>query len=179
MGRLLVLEEVGAENVGLDLHLSQSLKPVLLTPRYLNRQIAVVGDPAGNSKSSLYEETNFDLLKKHGFAAYPAPTNDIDARLRAVESFLLQQRGGGPALIIDHSRCPKLVRALAGGYKYEKMKDGRRKVLPKKDEYSHPADSLQYACLAALGGQWQYITRRMVAQRNPRHVQRMPSGAWT
>lgn len=178
-GRLLVLEEVSAENIGLELHLNNSLKPVLLDPRYQNRQIAVVGDPAGVAKDSLYEETSFDLLKRNGFAAFPAPTNSIDARIRAVESFLLQQRQGGPALVIDGSRCPKLVRALAGGYKYMRNREGMRRVVPNKDEHSHPVDGLQYACLTALGGQMNYITRRLAATRSPRQPVRMPVAAWT
>lgn len=179
MGRLLVLEEVPAENIGLDMHLRDNLKPRLITERYLGKSIAVVGDPAGKAKSSLYEETNFDLLKRHGFSAYPAPTNDIDPRLRAVESFLLQQRNGGAAFLIDAGRCPKLTRALAGGYKFEKMRDGRRKVTPKKDEYSHPADALQYAALAALGGQWEAITRRLYSIANAQPQRRMSAKAWT
>jgi hypothetical protein len=101
----------------------------------------------------VYEETSFDVLKRMGFMAFPAPTNDIAARLRAVEAFLLEQIDGGPKIIIDRGRCPVLVRALAEGYRFGKTRKGDRKPLPEKNDYSHPADALQYACLATYGGQ--------------------------
>ena len=179
-GQLLVLEEVPVENMGLEKHIQMNLRPRLMQERYRGRPIAMVGDPAGVAKDSLYEETSFDLLKKHGFSAYPASTNDIDARLRACETWFLEQRGGEAAILIDGSRCPKLVRALSGAYKFGKTRDGRRKALPEKDEWSHPADALQYACLAALGGQQlQYITRRLSAAMNRSSRPLMPVAAWT
>ena len=85
------------------------------------------GDPAGAAKSTHYEETSFDLIKRCGLNSTPAPTNDLDPRLRAVEAFLGGQVQGGPMLLIDGSRCPMLVRALDGAYRYGKTRDGRRK----------------------------------------------------
>jgi hypothetical protein len=179
-GQLLVLDEVPVENMGLEKHIQLNLRPKLMGDRYRGRPVAVVGDPAGVAKDSLYEETSFDLLKKHGFSAYPAPTNDIDARLRACETWFLEQRGGEAALLIDGSRCPKLVRALSGGYKFARTRDGKRKALPEKDEFSHPVDALEYACLAALGGQQlAYITRRLASQMHRPMIPAMPVAAWT
>lgn len=177
-GRLLVLQEVIAEDIGLELHIEKALRPAVIHERYLGHAIAMVGDPAGISKSSIYEETTFDVLKRLGFNAFPAPTNDIDPRLRAVEAFLLAQRNGGPAMLIDRDRCPTIVRALAGGYRYAKTRNGTRKPLPDKNEYSHVIDALQYACLAAHGGMSGYFAR-MMAHR-PRSTRgKMPTGAWT
>jgi hypothetical protein len=177
-GRLLVLQEVIAEDIGLELHIEKALRPAVIHERYLGHAIAMVGDPAGISKSSIYEETTFDVLKRLGFNAFPAPTNDIDPRLRAVEAFLLAQRNGGPAMLIDRDRCPTIVRALAGGYRYAKTRNGTRKPLPDKNEYSHIIDALQYACLAAHGGMSGYFAR-MMAHR-PRSTRgKMPTGAWT
>lgn len=151
-GRFLVLEEVEGTDIGLEQHILLNLRPRLMDPRYQNLPVAVIGDPSGVAKSSLYEETSFDVLKREGFVAFPAPTNDIDPRLRAVESFLLQQVGGEAMFLIDRSRCPTLVQGLRGGYKYLKMKSGQRKPMPDKNQYSHPMDGLQYAALAAHGG---------------------------
>jgi hypothetical protein len=177
-GRMLILEEVTAEDIGLELHIERALRPALLQERYLGRAIAMVGDPSGNSKSSIYEETTFDVLKRMGMHAFPAPTNDIDPRLRAVEALLLGQRDGGPAFIIDGGRCPMLVRALGGGYRYAKTKHGLRKPLPDKNEYSHIMDALQYACLAAHGGMTSLFAKRMA--HRPRSVRpKMRAGAWT
>lgn len=177
-GRLLVLEEVAAEDIGLELHVTRSLRPALAQARYTARPVALIGDPAGVAKDSIREETSFDALKRMGFQCFPAPTNDIDPRLRAVEAFLLAQRDGGPAMIIDGVRCPTIVRAMSGGYRYGKTKDGIRKPLPEKNKWSHPIDSLQYACLAAHGGMTTYITQRL-AYRPRRPIQRIDSRAWT
>lgn len=177
-GRLLVLEEVIADDIGLELHIERSLRPSLGQERYLGRPVAMIGDPAGASKSSIYEETTFDVLKRMGFTAFPAPTNDVDARLRAVEAFLLAQRDGGAAMLFDAQRCPNLIRAMSGGYRYAKTRSGARKLLPNKNEYSHIADALQYACLAAHGGMSNLIATRL---RGPKIVPRkriMPA-AWT
>lgn len=120
-----------------------------------------MGDPAGNQRSTLYEETSFDLIKRHGLMAYPAPTNDIDRRVGAVESWLLGARDTGPALLIDRARCPTLIRALNGGYRYAKTRAGVRKATPDKNEYSHVMDAFQYACLVAHGGMSDMIANRM------------------
>lgn len=176
-GRLLVLEEVAAEDIGLQQHLNIGLRPALSNPRYLGRQIILIGDPAGMQRSTMYEETSFDLIKRAGFMAYPGPTNDIDARLRAVEHFLLSQRDGGPAMVFDRQRCPTLVRAMSGGYRYARMKSGQRKPKPDKNQYSHLADALQYACTAAHGGMsnmfGRMLNRTAVARPS------VPAGGWT
>lgn len=177
-GRLLVLQEVIAEDIGLEMHLEKMLRPALMHERYLGRPIAMVGDPSGVSKSSIYEETTFDVLKRLGFNAFPAPTNDIDPRLRAIEAFLMGQRDGGPAILFDRDRCPVLVRAMAGGYRYAKTKAGVRKPLPDKNEYSHVVDALQYAALAAHGGMSGYFAKRMA--HRPRSMRpKMTASAWT
>jgi hypothetical protein len=118
-------------------------------------------------------------VKRAGFAAYPAPTNDIDKRLRAVEAYLLAQRDGGAAMIIDRERCPTIVRALNGGYRYAKTRNGVRKPLPDKNEYSHIADALQYAAVAAHGGMSGMLSSRL--QRGKRqHGRPMASASgWT
>lgn len=178
LGRMLVLEEVIAEDIGLELHVERALRSALGSARYFGMAVAVVGDPSGGSKSSIYEETTFDVLKRMGFNAFPAPTNDLDPRLRSIESFLLAQRGGGPAMLFDRNRCPTIIRGMGGGYRYAKTKTGQRKPQPDKNGYSHVIDALQYACLAAHGGMADYITsklRRLPYKQRPR----ITSAAWT
>jgi hypothetical protein len=146
--------------------------------RYLGKSVYIVGDPAGRQRSTLYEETSFDLIKRNGLLAYPAPTNDIAKRINAVESWLLGSRDGGPAVLIDSERCPTLVRALNGGYRYAKTRSGQRKALPDKNEYSHVMDAFQYACVAAHGGMTDMIANRM-QRRSRGGGQRVSSAAWT
>jgi hypothetical protein len=177
-GRLLVLEEVIAEDIGLELHIERALRPALQQTRFLGRAVAIVGDPAGRQRSSIYEETTFDVLKRSGFMAFPAPTNDLDPRLRAIEAFLLAQRDGGPAILIDKHRCPTIARGLGGGYRYGKTRGGQRRPSPDKNSYSHIIDALQYAALAAHNGMSGMIAGRL--QQRPRRDRiRMTAGAWT
>ncbi len=177
-GRLLVLEEIIAEDIGLELQLQRAIRPALMQDQYIGKAVVIVGDPAGRQRSTLYEETSFDVVKRHGFRAYPAPTNDIAKRISAVEAWLLGQRDGGPAVLIDGERCPTLVRALNGGYRFAKTRQGVRKALPDKNEYSHVMDAFQYACVATHGGMTDMIASRLSGGRRR---QRAPisSGAWT
>lgn len=179
-GRLLILEEVINEDIGLELALAQRVRPVLMNERYRGRMIAVVGDPAGNQRSTAYEETTFDVLKRGGFVGMPAPTNNIERRLQAVEAFLLQQRDGGPAIIFDRGRCPVLLRGLGGGYRFAKHKNGQLKPTPEKNEYSHVSDALQYLCLAAHNGATGLILSRLTKAGRSQPVRpRVSAAGWT
>jgi hypothetical protein len=109
--------------------------------------------------------------------AFPAPTNDLDPRIRAVESFLLQSRDAGPAIVFNRKRCPRIIEAMSGGYRFEKTRQGIRKPAPAKNAFSHPVDALQYACLVAHGGMNGMITNRLRAVRPP--PVRIPTAAWT
>lgn len=177
-GRLLVLEELVAEDIGLELQLQRVIKPALMSDRYIAKPSYIVGDPAGTQRSTHYEETSFDLIQRHGLRAYPAPTNDIARRINAVDSLLLAARDTGPALLIDRKRCPKIILALSGGYRYAKTRDGRRKPTPDKNDSSHIMDALQYACLAVHGGMADMVANRLKRRvEGPR--QTITAAAWT
>lgn len=179
-GRLLVLEEVIAKDTGLELHIASALRPALYNERYLGHPIIVIGDPAGRARSSLYEENEYDLLRANGFMAEPAPTNDPDTRLRAVEKFLIEQRHGEPALLIDGTRCPKLVEALDGGYRFGITKAGVKKPKPDKNESSHIADALQYAALGCGGEMYPMLVGRALNKRKVRSSKpKISPLAWT
>lgn len=180
-GRGLVLEEVVSIDMGLELHIRQKLMPALNKQRYMGRSVYVIGDPAGRQKSTSYEETSFDLLKRAGLNCFPAPTNDIDKRIRAVDAMLMQQRDGGAALLIDEDQCPSLTLAMQGRYRYKKSRTGHLSPLPEK---SHPwsdlADDLQYFCLVIQGGLHGYIANRIQGStRVVQSRQRVTSAAWT
>lgn len=183
-GRLMVLEEIISRHMGLELHVTTRLRPVLMQQRYIGLPIAVIGDPAGVAKNNVFEITSFDFLRSAGFQAFPASTNDIDPRIRAIESWLLTARGTGPGMLIDRARCPMTIRALKMGYRYENVKSSNSSVQsetkpkPLKNEYSHVIDALQYACLAATGGAIGYINRKIFS--NNRTGRPMPAvGGWT
>lgn len=178
LGRLIVHEEVPAESIGLEIHVQKNLKPRLLSEKYLGYKIAIVGDPAGTSRSTITEESNFDALKRMGLSAFPAPTNDIDPRLRAVESLLLRQVNGGPAIMVNAEKCPTLIRGLGGSYRYGKTKLGTRKPVPDKNEFSHVADTLQCVALAVHGGMIDYIASRLTPRKR-QNQGRVTKGGWT
>lgn len=177
-GKLLVLEEIPAEDTGLINHCRTTLRPRLLNPRYAGMSVVVVGDPAGNQRSQYDEKTAFDILKGEGFTAMPCFTNDIDTRLRAVEGYLLQQRDGGPAIIFDRSRCPKLIQAMNGMYRYSKTSLDVSKPKPDKNSWSHVSDALQYAVLATGGATYASIARKLYPRRNHARPP-ISSAAWT
>jgi hypothetical protein len=179
-GRLLVHKEVIAEGVGLEIHVNKALRPVLLQPPFLGKQIALVGDPAGAAKSSISEETSFDALKRMGFYGIPAPTNDIDPRVRAVEYWLLRQYDGSGGVLISREGCPTLVRALGGAYRYGKTRTGIRKPKPEKSHpYSDIIDAFQYVCMVASGRTGELVARHLAG--NARYGRRPPppAGGWT
>jgi hypothetical protein len=187
-GRLMVLEEVKGEgptgeNIGLEQHVRQNLIPVLSSDRYRGRNIGVVGDPAGQARDSLFEINCFDLLKSMGLPAERAPTNDIDPRIRSVESFLVRQVDGGGAILIDQNRCPTLIQGLNGQYRYSLTTLDEPRPVPDKNRWSHICDALQYVCLVAGNIQaYQYVLGRVMSQtqravRAPRP--KMSAAAWT
>lgn len=181
MGRLLVHEEIPATNVGLEKHVEQSLKPRLFSDKYMGYRMCVVGDPSGIAKGSIGEESCFDALKRMGLPAFPAPTNDLAPRIRAVEALLQRQTNGGPTLMISKAGCPHLCRAMGGGYRYLKQKTGALKPQPDKNDkegYSHVADDLQYVSLVVHGNIVPEITRRLRPKTKNRGAQPNASG-WT
>ncbi len=181
MGRLLVHKEIPGTNTGLEKHVEQSLRPALFSNKFMGYKVCVVGDPSGVAKGNVSEESCFDALKRLGFPAFPAPTNDIEPRLRAVEALLGRQVNGGPALMISREGCPFLCRAMGGGYRFTKMKTGALRVVPDKTDkegFSHIADDLQYAALVVHGNLVPEITRRL-RQRTGRKDAATTAAGWT
>jgi hypothetical protein len=94
---------------------------------------------------------------------------------------------GGPAIIIDGTRCPTLVSALNGQYKFEVDQDKSggtyQKTVPEKlHPWSDVADCLQYVCLVTgNAGAYAWVLGRIVQSLKPRRPMRQaPSAlAWT
>ncbi len=180
LGRLLVHEEVPGTNVGLEKHVSENLKPRLLSNKYIGQKLCIVGDPSGVAKGTIAEESCFDALQRMGLPCFPAPTNNIEPRLRAVEALLGRQVNGGPALMISAAGCPMLVRGLSGGYRFTKMTSGALRTVPDKSDkegFSHVQDDLQYVALVVHGGQVPVITQRL--RPKVRRQAAMSSAGWT
>lgn len=178
-GRLLIFKEVVTEGMGIIQMLEEHLKPVMQMEPYAGKRHFIVADPAGNTKNGMDDDTPFMAMRDAGFLAYPASTNLIEPRLRAVEKLLRGYIQGAPALQISRTGCPMLVRALANKYLYRRLKatnqvsDTPEKLHP----WSDLADALQYLCLGVNGN----ITGKVLARDRPPRERRPPPSAagWT
>ena len=174
-GRLLIFEEITAEDMGVEQFCNSLLIPKLYND-YDGIRSHIIGDPAGMQKSQIGEESIFDVLRRLGLSATAAPTNQIDPRLRAVEKYLLRQQDGKACLLIQKKKCPILVGGLARDYKYKRKKTGEVEDKPEK---AHPVsdvmDALQYI---ASGCDTPAVGR--IISPPPTHVEHAPSAAaWT
>ena len=176
MGRILVLEELWAEDIGLQTQLPL-LRALLNGPRYLGRRVCLVGDPSGNDKGSYDERTAFDICRQMGFTIVAASTNLIPPRIAEVENYLLQSRMGGPAILFSKRGCPRLIAAMGGGYRYTYTNLDTSRAVPDKDKHSHLPDALQYGVLGFAKTTALKVARAM--RPPPMQRQRVSAAGWT
>lgn len=153
-GRLLVLRDLTSSNSGIRRFAQERLIPTI-GEYYPNSQLVFYGDPAGNQRAQTNERTCFQELRNAGIVVKAAPTNEIRARIEAVDHFLCSLRDGKPAFLIDGEACPTLLRGFRGSYNYKRVVFAgteRYEDKPNKsDDTSHVHDALQYAALVARG----------------------------
>jgi hypothetical protein len=133
-GRLNTLAEAWASNVAMDEFAVRFLIP-LITKRFAGLSIVVVMDPAGFAQGQGTDLSPARALVNRNFHVVPAPTNNIQPRLAAVDTLLTQHEG----LLIDVDHCPQLVKSIARDYIYEANRHGRLAETPTK---SHPVSDL-------------------------------------
>lgn len=168
LGRLLIFQECVTKDMGIEQFCINVLRPKLYE-RFMGASAFMIADPTGRYKNQVTEESGFDALKRIGFKVYPAQTNDVDPRIRAVEQAFLRQVNGGPMVIIDGANCPLLVQALKFNYRYRRKKNNELEDLPEKTHpWSDLADCLQYMCLGISGGYISALVSRSPMARAPR-----------
>lgn len=142
LGGITIYDELVAEGMLFEQFLNEMVIPLINT-RYRGHPLLVVGDPAGTAQSALSKQNAYDMLRARGIAVVPALTNDITYRLESVNYFLQRTK-----MFALHPRCVTVREAMAGGYKFEKARgmDDVYKEVPEKNEFSHPADAVQYLC---------------------------------
>jgi hypothetical protein len=154
-GGLKVFQELEMENTGVEKFMNEKLIPTLMNDeRFRGFSSYIIGDPSGIARGEIGEESVFDMIKRLGLPAMPAMTNKITPRLRAVEKFLLGQRGGEAALLVDPYGCPLLIRGFRSEYRFRNKKgSGMSESKPDKDNrpFADLHDALQYACLGTAG----------------------------
>ena len=148
-GRLFVYDElVTIEPIDVETFIKDVLKPHL-NSKYLMYDIHIVGDPAGSARSQVDFRSCYTLLKYYGFTkAYPAYTNSLHDRIKAVNYYLTRYIKGSPAFILS-SKCQTLREGFNGKYHFRRIRVATERYaeLPDKNNYSHVMDALQYACL--------------------------------
>jgi hypothetical protein len=162
--RLLVHEEVAADDIGLRLQLPR-LRQVVSGRRYVGCPVCIVFDPSGMAKGSYDELTSHDVITSYGFMAMAAPSNRLAPRLNAVERFMTETRGGTAAMLVNRILCPKLTVALNGAYRFKYNQIGEAQPVPEKNQWSHVADAHQYLCMGASGGTAAAVARKITRAR--------------
>ena len=165
-GRMLILAEAVSYDMGVQRFARTILKPLLLE-KFPGMPIRLIVDPAGTQRAQTDERSAVDILKAEGFAVTPAKTNNVAARLNAVDDFLMRQIDGDPAFLMDY-RCTALKAAMMGGYCHH-PKTGA--IV--KNKHSHVAEALQYLALHVQGvGDAEYLHRR-------RPINKVDPRGWT
>jgi hypothetical protein len=166
-GRLLVIGELVQQGYGTERFISERLKPFLRRYFPLLDPLDFIAaiDPAGANRSGADEKvTSVEIMKRH-YAVSSETNNRLPLRLDAIDYFMTRLINGKPAIQIDAAKCPVLVRALKGGWRYkldtsEEVKGNE----PEKNSYSHPGDGFGYLC--------RYYHRQ--ASRNERYARQAP-----
>jgi hypothetical protein len=148
-GRLLVLGELVQSGFGVSRFVSERLKPALRRdfPLIDPNNFIIAPDPAAGNRTGNDEKAAVDILKK-SFQVKIESNNRLPLRLDAIEHFTTRLVDGNPALVIDEAKCPILVRALKGGWRYklDKNEQVAADASPEKNPYSHPGDAFGYLC---------------------------------
>jgi len=142
-GRVMVLSELNSENMGIETFIQQKLLPHV-SNNYPGFEMFCAPDPAGFMKQQLNEVTLVDALKNAGFKCVRPPSNNPEYRIQAVERLLALQMDGKAMFLIDPA-CVMLIKGFRSGYRYKVKRNGVAETTPEKNEYSHGADSCQYA----------------------------------
>lgn len=152
-GRLHILDELVAEDMGIRQFAADVVRP-LLTTKYNGFARFSAGDPAGQIRAQTDERTCLQELSELGIPTDPAATNDWIPRRESVAYFLTRMIDGGPGILLDPG-CSTLRKGFNGRYRYERLKtsgSARFRDRPVKDQFSHPHDALQYLCMRVRNG---------------------------
>lgn len=147
-GRLIVLDTLVGENMGMRQLVRGLVKP-LLSARYAKvKSWLDTGDPAAVTRDQSNTETSpAKVIETELGTKYIPGVTDWETRRQAIKDVLTSM----PLLLLSrHERV--LHEALRGGWKYQKTTDGRTvKDAPVKNIHSHPADAISQGLPVALG----------------------------
>lgn len=148
-GQWLVLDELCAEDMGIDRFSDQMLQ--FQSQHYRSYTFEYFADPAGNQKAQTDEKTCYQILASKGIYVAPGE-QDLTIRLESVRKPLTTLLGTRPGLLVS-PRCKTLRKGFQGGYQFRRLQMSQERYTeqPDKNEYSHPHDALQYVATRLFG----------------------------
>ena len=175
-GTINILDELISDGIGIKQFVTKSVNPLLAT-KYNGFKIMVTGDPAGNQRAQTDEKTCFDILIEFGFKVESAYSNDLVARIGAVENFLSSLTDGKATFQLDPS-CRVLRKGFNSGYCFRRIQGSgdRYTEEPMKNLWSHPHDALQYGCMLIFGVIAEMKRALKKRPKGPKHVAASPGG---
>ena len=168
-GQLRVIAELFAEDMDVRQLARDIVKPFLQRNFYGIEVAFSYIDPSGKNRGEAEGKSALGILNdahindydgdiieplNMGFESEYAPTNVIQERVGAVNSFIIKLVDGQPGYLVSR-KCSILRKGKIGGYQYKRMQmsgEARFKDKPDKNKYSHPADAEQYMALGFAGG---------------------------
>lgn len=156
-GRILILKEYLAEDMGIRTFAQNVVLPALQTDFIYNTIGASEADPAGMASDGIVEELScIGELCSLGINTNAAHTNDPSVRISCVRYFLNTMIDGQPALQLNRESCPVLRKGFINGYHFKRLSisgDERFQDKPNKNKFSHPHDALQYGLMKFASNQ--------------------------
>ena len=165
-GRALIYAEAVSFDMGVQRFIRTVLRP-LLFEKFAGANIIVVVDPAGVQRAQTDERSAIDIIKAEGLRVMAAKTNNVTARLNAVDEYLMRHADGESAFLVDPG-CTALKSAMMGGYRFNP-----RTGAIEKNKHSHVAEALQYMMLHLAS-----VSDGSVLQGR-REVKRVSAAGWT
>lgn len=145
-GRLLVLDEVVTQNMGLKRALMERVWP-LLRRKYTDYDIFVTGDPAGKQGAQTDEKSCLDIFKECGFGKVKlAYSNNPVHRTNDLDEFLARRTEMGSGFLVS-PQCAYTIRGMSGGYHYKVQRNGVASEAPEKNIFSHICEATQYGAM--------------------------------
>lgn len=157
-GRWIIFDEVVTEDCGI-IRFAEFLASYM-GEHYPEFDVDIgFGDPAGNIRAQSDERTAIEIMGSHTpWKWKPAPgNNEFAMRLEVVKAALNRLIDGQPGLLIS-PKCRMIRKGFAGGYHYKALRTGggtQTHDYPNKNEWSHPAEALQYLLLG--GGEHEVV----------------------
>lgn len=150
-GRLLALDELTSQDMGIEQFASDIVLPYLNSEfRGWKNNYVSFADPAGNTPAQTNEKTCLMVLGELGIVTSSATTNYFIPRRESVSFFLRKLINGKGAFLLSQ-KCKVLRRGFLGQYQYRRIKITNKeegyKDEPLKNYVSHPHDALQYIAL--------------------------------